>query len=97
MSPISVCNLRIWHEAIEVVATKCPGGARGCAACKGELGAAVDAFWGPIRERRAELKASRGEVLELLLAGTRRARAGAAQTLGWVKAAMHLDYPGGAA
>jgi tryptophanyl-tRNA synthetase len=97
-----VCTVFGYHrlfnpEGLETVATECRGGARGCVACKSELGAAVDAFLGPIRERRAELEAGRGEVLELLLTGTRRARAVAAQTLGRVKAALHLDYLGGAA
>ena len=46
----------------------------------------------PIRERRRLVAADPGQVMELLLAGSRKARAVAAQTLDEVRKAMHLDY-----
>jgi len=46
----------------------------------------------PIRERRRLVAADPGQVMELLLDGSRKARAVAAQTLDEVRKAMHLDY-----
>ena len=46
----------------------------------------------PIRERRRLVAADPGQVMELLLDGSRKARAAAAQTLDEVRKAMHLDY-----
>lgn len=46
----------------------------------------------PIRERRAQFAADRGEVMKILRQGTDRARAEAASTLDAVRKAMRLDY-----
>ncbi|MER3482486.1 MAG: tryptophan--tRNA ligase [Meiothermus sp.] len=77
---------------LQTIAAECRSGARGCVACKRELTAAVNAFLRPLQERRAELQARHEEVLETLLAGTRKARLVAKETLERVKARMHLDY-----
>jgi tryptophanyl-tRNA synthetase len=61
---------------------------------KRKLLAAMEAFLGPIRERRAELAARPRLVDEILAAGSERARREAATTLHEVRQAMHLDYFG---
>lgn len=96
-----VCTVFEYHNLFnrasrETVAAECRTGTRGCVACKGELSAQANAFLEPVRQRRAELQANRKEVLELLLEGTRKARAVAKATLKRVKAMMYLDYSGGA-
>jgi tryptophanyl-tRNA synthetase len=65
----------------------------GDGAVKQEVAAAIDAFLGPIRERRAALEGSDGDarVLELLRAHTARANAIAEETLYLAKQAMRLD------
>ncbi|MER3479596.1 MAG: tryptophan--tRNA ligase [Meiothermus sp.] len=97
-----VCTVFEYHglfhrEKLGTVAAECRSGARGCVACKRELAAGANAFLEPLRARRAELEARPGEVLEILMEGTRKARAVARETLARVKERMHLDYPGGAA
>jgi len=61
---------------------------------KRRLVAALEAFLGPIRERRAELAAKPGLVDEILAAGSERARSEAKETLRQVRHAMKLDYFG---
>ena len=45
-----------------------------------------------MRRRREALAADRGALLELLRAGSRRARERAVETMDRVRAAMRLDY-----
>jgi tryptophanyl-tRNA synthetase len=61
---------------------------------KRRLLAALEAFLGPIRERRAELAAKPRLVDELLAAGSERGRREAAETMREVRQAMKLDYFG---
>lgn len=59
---------------------------------KNRLNDIMQEFLKPIRERRAEYEKDKGEVLNLLLSGSKRAREIAAQTLDEVKTAMILKY-----
>ena len=61
---------------------------------KRRLLAALEAFLGPIRERRKELAAKPRLVDDLLSAGSERGRREAAETLQEVRQAMKLDYFG---
>jgi tryptophanyl-tRNA synthetase len=61
---------------------------------KRKLAAALNAFLGPIRERRAELAQESGLVERVIREGSERARAEAADTLHAMKKAMRLDYFG---
>lgn len=97
-----VCTVFEYHglfsrEKLGSIAAECRSGARGCVACKRELAEAVNAFLEPHRQRRAELEARPGEVLEILMEGTRKARAVAREVLSRVKERLYLDYLGGAA
>jgi len=60
---------------------------------KRRLARALDAFLSPHRERRARYEAQPGLVEELLVAGTRRARSVAQQTIACVHEAMALYGP----
>jgi tryptophanyl-tRNA synthetase len=91
-----VCTVYGYHalfnaDHLETVAGECRAGTRGCVMCKRELAAAVNAALEPIRARRAGLKAD--AMMDVLMAGTRRARGLARATLARVKKAMRLDYP----
>ncbi|OWY39801.1 tryptophan--tRNA ligase [Xenophilus sp. AP218F] len=59
---------------------------------KKHLEECLQALLAPIRERRERYARDPAAVLEMLKAGTRRARETAARTLGEVKAAMGLNY-----
>jgi tryptophanyl-tRNA synthetase len=61
---------------------------------KHRLFEAMEAFLGPIRERRAEYAAKPRLVDDILSAGSERARREAAETLHEVRQAMKLDYFG---
>lgn len=97
-----VCTVFEYHGLfnagnLEAIASECRSGARGCVACKHELSVSVNAFLGLLRERRAELESRPEAVLEILMAGARKARAVAQETLALVKQRMRLDYLRGAA
>jgi tryptophanyl-tRNA synthetase len=92
------CNLFAFHRLLsspelqEEVAAKCRAASIGCVEDKRLIADVLIAFLEPMRRRRAELEADRGTVLDILAAGSRRARERAAQTMEAVRAAMGLDY-----
>lgn len=59
---------------------------------KKELVVALNAFLDPIRERRQEAARDMGRLEEILIAGTRKARARARDTLAAVRNAMGINY-----
>jgi tryptophanyl-tRNA synthetase len=67
-------------------------GGLGDSVVKRVLDARLQALIAPIRERRRELEADRGEVLAILKRGTMRAREVAGATLDEVKSALGLTY-----
>jgi tryptophanyl-tRNA synthetase len=90
-----VCTVYAYHGLVnqpnlETVAGECRSGARGCVVCKRELSAAMNAFLEPMRARHVGLEDD--AVMDVLMAGTRRARGIARGVLARVKRAMHLDY-----
>ena len=92
------CNLFEFHRLMsppdlaERVALQCRGAEIGCVDDKKLLADQIIAFLEPMRRRREELAADRGALLELLRAGSRRARERAVETMDRVRAAMRLDY-----
>ncbi len=73
---------------VPVVAEGCRSGALGCVDCKGQLAERLNAYLGPLRQRRAALGAT--DVDAILAEGGERARTVASATLSDVKAAMHV-------
>ncbi len=67
-------------------------GAVGDVEVKAKLATAINDFLDPIRERRAHFEDRLGEVRDALAAGTRDARAVAAETMAMVKDAMGINY-----
>jgi tryptophanyl-tRNA synthetase len=70
----------------------CAGGKLGCVECKKRLIQTLDAFLGPIREKRRVYEKSPEKVDEILIEGTRKARKIASKTLEEVRTAMKINY-----
>lgn len=93
-----VCNLYEFHKLVspadvqERVARECRAAEIGCVDDKRLLAEILIAFLEPLRRRREELLADRGTLLDILLAGSRKARERAGETLERVRAALSLDY-----
>ncbi len=77
-------------EQYDEVCESCRGGRTGCAACKKQLVAGVNALLAPIREKRAYYESHLEDVKELIDAGTARANAIGAETMHRVKEAMGI-------
>jgi tryptophanyl-tRNA synthetase len=79
-------------EEVEDLKRRYRRGQVGDVEVKRKLAAALNAFLDPIRERRAKYAAQPGLVDEILLEGTRKARAVVRQTLEEAREAMGLTY-----
>ena len=92
------CNLFEFHkllsppEVAERVARECRAATIGCVDDKKLLAEQMIAFLEPIQRRRTELLRDPGGLLELLRAGSARARERARQTLDQVRGALGMDY-----
>jgi len=91
----------IYHDAfnedraeVEDLKERYRSGRVGDVEVKRRLIAALERFLQPIRERRARFEAQPKLVEEILMEGSRKARAEAERTLHEVRAAMRLDYFG---
>ncbi|MFW6381040.1 MAG: tryptophan--tRNA ligase [Bacillota bacterium] len=92
-----VCTVFEYHQAfnkeeVPEIEESCRAGTIGCVACKKRLAAAINEMLEPTRDRRAEYINHPERIDEILLAGTRKAREIAAETMGEVREAMKLDY-----
>ena len=92
-----VCTVFQYHQAfnkgaVEETEAACRAGAVGCVACKRRLADCLDEVLAPIRERRCHYEARPELVREILIEGTRKARAEAAETMARVREAMKIDY-----
>ncbi|MBV8354872.1 MAG: tryptophan--tRNA ligase [Candidatus Eremiobacteraeota bacterium] len=88
-----ICPVYDLHEIVNQLRTpwieeNCRSGALGCVQCKAELAEKLNAYLGPIRERRRTFDL--GTIAGIIREGTARARVFAAQTLADVKRAMRL-------
>ena len=92
------CNLFAFHRLLSPervtarVERECRAADIGCVDDKRLIADQIIAFLEPLQRRRAEALRDRGALLELLRAGSRRARQRAAETLSRVRAAVGLDY-----
>lgn len=78
------------REEVDDLRSRYRKGSVGDVEVKERLARALNAFLAPIRERRARYEARPGLVREALEAGTRRARRIAAETMGELRASLHL-------
>ncbi|MBI4368339.1 MAG: tryptophan--tRNA ligase [Candidatus Omnitrophica bacterium] len=90
-----VCPVYFFHTIInqdnhETVARECRGADRGCVECKKEMASHLLPFLKPIYERRRELSARREKILEILIEGSQKAKAVAADTLAEAKDAAGI-------
>jgi tryptophanyl-tRNA synthetase len=89
----------IYHDAfnpnrgeVDDLKARYRAGTVGDVEVKTKLAAAINALLDPIRERRAEALARPGYLREVLVEGSRRARAEAQATMARVRAAVGLQY-----
>jgi tryptophanyl-tRNA synthetase len=80
------------REEVEDLKTRYRAGKVGDVEVKTKLAAAINARLDPIRERRAAALARPGYLRDVLIDGSRRARAVAAETLARVRPAVRLQY-----
>jgi len=90
-----VCPVYFFHtifnkENHEKVAKECRAAERGCVECKREMARHLVPFLEPIYERRKELESKRGQVRDILMEGSKKAKAVAAQTLAEAKDAVGI-------
>lgn len=89
-----VCPVFDWHklfsakETIARVNTECRTAEIGCVDCKGLMAEGLVKWIEPVRARRAEYEAHPGRVLEILDAGSKKARVRAQETMGRVREAV---------
>ena len=93
-NPVFVYHDAFNSDAAEVdeLKRRYRAGAVGDVEVKDRLARAINAKLDPVRARRAELLARPGRVREILLDGSRRARAVARETMERVRAAVGLTY-----
>lgn len=93
-----VCNLYEFHklfstaEMQETVARQCRAAEIGCVQDKRLLADVIIAALEPMRRRREAAIADRDGLLDILVAGSKRARERAAETMEAVRGALGLDY-----
>ncbi len=81
-------------EAVKEVRAGCLGGNLGCVRCKEKLATVLNRFLEPIREKRRKYEGHQELIAEILLSGTKKARAEAEETMKQVRKAMKIDYWG---
>jgi tryptophanyl-tRNA synthetase len=93
-----VCNLFRFHELVsppdvrERVDHECRNALIGCVQDKRLLADLLIAYLEPIRKRREELMRDPDRLMDILVAGSRKARERVVETMDRVRAVMHLDY-----
>ncbi len=89
-----ICPVYDWHklfsppETLEWSANGCRSAGIGCIECKRAMADNLVKWIAPVRERRRELEANPGRVLEILDAGSKRARTTAIATMERVREAV---------
>lgn len=88
-----VCPVYYYHKIFnqgnaDTVAKECRSAERGCVECKREMAKHLKVFLTPIYERRKKLESERGKVRDILIEGSKKARAVASKTLTQAKEAM---------
>ena len=95
-----ICNVFSHHNvftAAEVpqIEADCKSGALGCVDCKKKLTENMNAWLAPLRERRKNYEAQKGDIKLILEKGKEKASRRAKETLNDVKKVMGLMLPGG--
>jgi tryptophanyl-tRNA synthetase len=90
-----VCNVFTLHKTfspdeVPMIDRECRSAGLGCVECKKILARNINAYFAPLRERRAELAKDPAYVWDVLADGAKRARAIAAETMGEVRDAIGL-------
>lgn len=90
-----VCPVYFFHTIVnqknqETVAKECRSAERGCVECKQEMSRHLRAFLRPIYERRKELESKRGWIHDILIEGSKKAKAVASATLAEAKEAVGI-------
>jgi tryptophanyl-tRNA synthetase len=80
------------RDEVEELKARYRAGKVGDVEVKTKLANAVNNRLAPLRERRAQVLAKPGYVREVLIEGSRKARAVAQDTMARVRAAVHLEY-----
>jgi len=92
-----ICPIYAYHRAFRPdgspeIREGCEKGTMSCSGCKGLITSALEQLVEPMRERRSYYAAKLDVVDEILMAGTRRARGIAQETMKEVREAMSLNY-----
>ena len=93
-----VCMVYYYHnlftdkEECKNICAECKAGKRGCVACKKQLIESINKVLEPIRDKRKYYEENPKEVMDILMAGTDKARVIAKETMEKVKKSMKLDY-----
>ena len=90
-----VCPVYFFHrifnkENEKTVAHECRNALRGCVECKKEMASHLVPFLKPIYEKRQELLKKRSQIREILIEGSRKAKAVAVKTLAEAKDAVGI-------
>lgn len=90
-----VCPVYFFHiifnkENEKTVAKECRAAERGCVECKKEMANHLVPFLRPIYERRQELLKKRGQIRDLLIEGSQKAKTVASKTLAEAKEAVGI-------
>lgn len=93
-----ICMVYYYHnlftdkEECKNICEECRAGKRGCVACKKQLIESINKVLEPIRDKRKHYEENPKEVMDILMAGTDKARVIARETMEKVKKSMKLDY-----
>ncbi len=92
-----VCMVYYYHNLVEsenlnTICEECKKGARGCVQCKKELINSINNLLAPIKEKAKKYEENPELVDEILLKGTKHAKAVAEETMKNVKKAIKIDY-----
>ncbi|AZO95080.1 tryptophan--tRNA ligase [Iocasia frigidifontis] len=92
-----VCTVYEYHKAFNTeeaadIEEMCCAGTIGCVACKKNLAAKINKLLKPTRQKRQKYEENEQLLDEILLAGTKKARDIAQDTMAEVREAMQLDY-----
>ncbi len=92
-----VCIVFTYHKAfnrkeIEEIGETCRQGKIGCVECKKRLAEELKKILSPIRKKRSYYEERRDLVIEILRAGTKKAKEEAEKTITDVRKAMRLSY-----
>lgn len=90
-----ICNVFSWHRTfnggnVDTIEAECRSGERGCVQCKQEAADALSDNFADFRQERKRLEDDPGYVIDVIRAGTGKARGVARETMDMVRSAMKL-------